>query len=96
MVTLSAKARRFLEAALADQRTAWLAPEVRSLGPDPWSRPLSPRAAQVALDAFRETEKQIRDRLGDPSVDDDEESDLVNDLGLIYAVESDLQNSLRG
>ena len=71
MVTLSAKARRFLEAALADQRTAWLAPEVRSLGPDPWSRPLSPRAAQVALDAFRETEKQIRDRLGDPSVDDD-------------------------
>jgi hypothetical protein len=96
MVTLSAKARLFLEAALADQKSAWLAAEARSLGPDPWSHPLSPRAAKVAFDVLGETERQLRDRLGDPRIDDDEESDLVNDLGFVYAVRSDLQKSLSG
>ncbi|MGH7036864.1 MAG: hypothetical protein ACREE1_01830 [Stellaceae bacterium] len=96
MVTLSAKARLFLEAALADPRTGWLHGEVLSLGPDPWSKPLSPYTARVALDALGETEKQIRDRIGETDVDDDEEADLVNDLGFVYAVRSDLQKSLKG
>jgi hypothetical protein len=96
MVTLSAKARLFVEAALAHPRTARLGNEVNSLGPDPWSRPLSPHAARVALDALRATEKHIRDRLGDPALDIDEEADLINDLGFVAAVQSDLQTSLLG
>jgi hypothetical protein len=96
MVRLSAKAKLFLEAALAHPRTAWLRNEVGSLGPDPWSQPLSPRAARVALDALRATEKHIRDRLGDPALGIDEEADLINDLAFIAAVQSDLQTSLMG
>jgi len=95
VVTLSAKAKLFLEAALAEPRNAWLRDKVQSLGPDPWSRPLSPGAARVALDALGATERHIRDRLGDPSLGIDEEADLVNDLGFLDAVQSDLQKSLR-
>ena len=96
MVTLSAKAKLFLEAALAEPRTARLGHAVHSLGPDPWSRPLSAHAAKVALDALGDTEKHIRDRLEDPSLGIDEEADLVNDLGFLDAVQSDLRKSLRG
>ncbi len=96
MVTLSAKAKLFLEAVLSDSRADWLKGEVQSLGLDPWSRPLTERATRIALDAFRETEKHLRDRLGDPRIDDDEEADLVNDLGFVDAVQSDLRRSLRG
>jgi len=95
MVTLSAKARLFLEAALADPRTSWLLGEVASLGLDPWSRPLSRYAARVAIDALSETEKNIRDRLGDPKLDLDEKADLINDLGFVDAVQADLQRDLR-
>jgi hypothetical protein len=96
MVALSAKAKLFLEAALAEPRAARFRDAVRSLGPDPWSRPLSPDAARAALDALGDTEKHIRDRLGDPLLGVDEEADLVNDLGFIDAVQSDLRKRLRG
>jgi hypothetical protein len=92
---LSPKAKLFLDAALSEPRAAWLRPEVASLGLDPWSRRLSPRAARVALNALSETEKIIRDRLGDPTVGIDEQADLINDLGFIDAVQSDLQRSLK-
>ncbi len=95
MVTLSMKARLFLDAALAEPRTAWLRSEVMSLGPDPWSQALSPYAVRVALDALSETEKNIRDRLGDPKIDIDEEADLINDLGFVDAVQADLQRDLK-
>ena len=94
MVTLSAKARLFLEAALAEPSSAGLQYQVRSLGPNPWSGPLSPLAAKVALDALRATERHIRDRLADPSLGIDEEAELVNDLGFVGAIQSDLQKSL--
>ena len=55
---------------------------------------LSPLAAKVALDALQATERHIRDRLADPSLGIDEEADLVNDLGFVGAVQSDLQKSL--
>jgi hypothetical protein len=96
MLTLSTKARLFVEAALAEPRTAWLRNEVASLGLDPWSRALSPHAVRVAIDALSATEKHIRDRLGDPKLDLDERADLINDLGFIDAVQSDLQRDLRG
>ena len=95
MVTLSMKARLFLEAALADPRTAWLRSEAMSLGPEPWSRALTPHAARVAIDALGETEKSLRDRLGDPKLDIDEKADLINDLGFVDAVQSDLQRDLK-
>ena len=94
MMTLSAKARLFLEAALSEPSAAWLRGEVLSLGPDPWSRPLSPHAARVAIDALSETEKKIRDRLGDPRTGMDEKADLINDLGFVDAVQSDLQREI--
>lgn len=94
MVTLSAKARLFLEAALSDPRAEWLNGEVRSLGPDPWAHELSLQATRIALSAFRETDKHIRDRLGDPWLEDEEQADLINDLGFVDAVQSDLQRSL--
>ncbi len=95
MVMLSTKARLFLDAALAEPRTAWLRGEVTSLGPDPWSRSLSPEAVRVALDALSETEKNIRDRLGDPELEMDEKADLINDLEFVNAVQSDLQRDLK-
>jgi hypothetical protein len=95
MITLSAKARLFLDAALADPRAGWLLGEVASLGGDPWSRPLSRHAVRVAIDALSETEKSIRDRLGDPNLDIDEQADLINDLGFVDAVQSDLQQNLK-
>src|SRR5260370_10324491 len=94
MVTLSAKAKLFLEAALAEPRNAWLRDRVQSLGPDPWSRPLSPRAARVELDALGASERHIRDRLGDPSLGLDEGAELVNALRFLDAVPSELQKSL--
>lgn len=95
MITLSVKARLFVEAALAEPRTAWLRDRVAALGPNPWSRPLSPHAARVAIDALSETDKNIRDRLGFPNLDPNEQADLINDLGFVDAVQSDLQQDLR-
>ena len=94
MITLSAKARLFVEAALTEPRTAWLLDEATSLGLDPWSRPLSRHAARVAIDALSEVEKNIRDRLGDPKLEINERADLINDLGFVDAVQSDLQRDL--
>jgi hypothetical protein len=96
MMMLSAKARLFVEAALTEPRAAWLRGEVATLGLDPWSRALSAHAVRVALDALSETEKNIRDRLGHSKLDMDEQADLINDLGFIDAVQSDLQRDLRG
>ena len=42
MITLTAKGRLFVEAALKEAKTASLIDEATLLGPDPWSRPLSP------------------------------------------------------
>src|SRR5215469_14238029 len=91
MMTLSAKARLFVQAALREAKTASLLAEATSLGPDPWSRPLSPRAARIAIDALGEMETNIRDRLGEPELDDNERADLINDLGFAAAVRYDLQ-----
>lgn len=96
MVTLSAKARLFVGEALSDPRAAWLHKEVALLGLDPWSRPLSLHAIRVAIDALSETEKHIRDRLGDTYIDLDEQAELINDLGFVDAVQSDLQRELKG
>jgi hypothetical protein len=93
---LSTKARLFVEAALSDPRAHWLRGEVTSLGPDPWSRALSRHAVRVAIDALSETEKNIRDRLGDPKLNMDERADLINDLGFVDAVQFDLQREIRG
>jgi hypothetical protein len=95
MVTLSAKARLFLEAALSEPSAARLRREVLSLGPDPWSRPLTAHATRVAIDAFSETEKKIRDRLGNPRTDIEEKADLINDLGFVEAVQFDLQRDVK-
>jgi hypothetical protein len=95
MLTLSAKAKIFVEEALSDPRTCWLRWNAIALGADPWSKPLSFQAARVASDALSETEKRIRDRLGDPETGIDEQAELVNDLGFIRAVQRDLQRELR-
>jgi hypothetical protein len=96
MITLSTKARVFVEEALSDPRAAWLHGEVSALGLDPWAGPLSSHAIRIAIDALSETEKHIRDRLGEPQLDVDEQADLINDLGFVDAVQSDLQRELKG
>jgi hypothetical protein len=91
MVTLTARGRLFVQEALKEANRPSLLDEAASLGPDPWSRPLSPRAARVAIDALSEMEKNIRDRLGIPKLDEDEKSDLINDLSFVAAVRYDIE-----
>jgi hypothetical protein len=40
-------------------------------------------------------EMNIRDRLGNPEVDDNEHADLVNDLGYAAAVRYDLEQNIK-
>jgi hypothetical protein len=91
MITLSPKGRLFVEAALKQTKTASLLAEAMTLGPDPWSHPLSSYAANIAINALSEMELNIRNRLGKPELNDDERADLVNDLGYAAAVRYDLQ-----
>jgi hypothetical protein len=91
MMTLTAKGRLFVQAALKEARTASLLDQATSLGPDAWLRPLSPRAASIAIDALSEMETNIRDRLGKPELDVNERADLINDLGFAAAVRYDIQ-----
>ena len=91
MITLTAKGRLFVQAALKEAKTPSLLDEAASLGPDPWSRPLSPRAASIAINALSEMENDIRDRLGEHDLDVNERADLINDLGFAAAVRYDIQ-----
>jgi hypothetical protein len=91
MMTLTAKGRLFVQAALQEAKTASLVDQATSLGPDPWSQPLSPGAARIAIGALSEMENDIRDRLGEPNLDVNERADLINDLGFAAAVRYDIQ-----
>ncbi len=94
MITLTAKGRLFVQAALKEAKTASLVDEAASLGPDPWSFPLSPCAASIAINALSEMENNIRDRLGAPDLDVNERADLINDLGFAAAVRYDIQRDI--
>jgi hypothetical protein len=91
MITLTAKGRLFVQAALKEAKAASLLGEAASLGPDPWSPPLSPRAASIAISALSQMENDIRDWLGEPDLDVNERADLINDLGFAAAVRYDIQ-----
>jgi hypothetical protein len=95
MMTLSAKAQLFIQAALKATKTAPLVAEAEALGPDPWSQPLTAKATKIAVEALKEMEMNIRDRLGNPEVDDNEHADLVNDLGYAAAVRYDLEQNIK-
>lgn len=94
MIILTAKGRLFVQAALKEAKTASLLDEATSLGADPWSKPLSPRAARIAIDALGEMMSNMRDRLGEPELDENERADLVNDLSFAAAVRYDIQRDI--
>ena len=46
--------------------------------------------ANVAVDALSIIDARLQDYLANPSLDDDERADLINDLGYVRAVRTDL------
>ena len=91
---LSPKAALFIATAIADAGSAWIRDAVGKLGPDPWMRELSPRAVEIALKALSESEAAMRERLEYPEIGEDEEADLLNDLGFVVAIQSELRQEL--
>jgi hypothetical protein len=98
MLLLSAKARRFIDAAVNDlpdpeQREAWWAwaranPDVRTPdGPtDDRGEPIPVGIVAVALAALSRKVVRLRQRLGVALLDEDEISDVENDLTFIDTV----------
>jgi hypothetical protein len=88
---LSPKAHRFVTEAVRDLRGAsgrdrllsWLD---RSAGEE-----IPPEIATLALDALERFEYWMRQRLEAGDVDEDQRSDLINDIAFVHAVESDLK-----
>jgi hypothetical protein len=107
MLLLSAKARRFIDAAVSDlpdpeQRNAWLSwtsanPDVRTPdGPaNDRGGPIPTGIAAVALAALARKVVRLEERRGTPHLDEDEMSDIENDLTFIDTVESVLIRNLR-
>lgn len=91
---LSSKAQLFVRRAVAEAASQTLRLAARRLGSDPWSRELSPEAAQLARAALDEHRSLPRTRIEMP-LTDDEAADLSNHLGFIDAVCSDLVASLK-
>jgi hypothetical protein len=94
MTRFSPKATRFIEAAvdeLADHdvKAIWM-----SAGHDPGTE-VPDHVARAALKALHYFENQLRARLDTyPPLDEDEASDLSNDLGFVCAVERDLRQQI--
>jgi hypothetical protein len=94
-MTLSPKAVRFIEIAMReieDQgvRAVWDARD-RDVGDG-----LPDAVARAALAALQQFEHRIHLRLETPSLTEDEASDLSNDLGFVFSIESDLIKQLGG
>ena len=94
MTALSPKAIRFIEIAMGeieDQgvRSVWNATD-RDVG-----GPLPDAAARAALTALHQFEHRLHVRL-EQSTDEDETADISNDLGLVFAIKSDLIKQLGG
>lgn len=107
MLLLSAKARRLIDAAIADlpdpeQRDTWSSwaranPDVRTPdGPvDDGGGSIPTGTAAVALAALARKASRLQQRLGMPALDENEVSDLENDLTFIDSVEAVLIKNLR-
>ena len=66
MIILSAKAQLFVQAALKATETASLVAEAASLGPDPWSHPLTAQARKIAIEALKEMVNEYPGSAGEP------------------------------
>ena len=107
MLLLSPKARRLIDAAVGDlpdpeQRDAWLSwaranPAVRTPdGPEDDAGATIPTGtAAVALAALSRKASRLQGRLNMPSLEENEVSDLENDLTFIDSVEAVLIRNLR-
>jgi hypothetical protein len=94
-MTLSPKAVRFIDIAMREiedqvARAVWDARD-RDVGDG-----LPDAVARAALTALQQFEHQIHLRLEAPSLSEDEASDLSNDIGFVFSIETDLINRLGG
>jgi hypothetical protein len=48
--------------------------------------------AAIALEALSSAERRIEARLGEDTLDEDQQADLINDLGYIQAIETALRD----
>jgi hypothetical protein len=87
---LSPKALRLVDAAVRRSENAQLQAAWASYDHDP-AKDLPERAGRAALVALQRFEDQLRKRLESQSLNEDEASDLSNDLGFICAIENDLK-----
>lgn len=106
MLLLSPKAKRLIDSAvsqLADEKqredwTAWTLAHPRARNPataaDDPGEPIPVGVAAVALTALDRKAAALKDRLGSPALDEDEQADLENDLTFIGNVEGLLIKSL--
>jgi hypothetical protein len=93
-VRLSPKAVLFIRSALEEPDADPLRQAVVDLEPDPWARDLTPRAAEIALEILVFAEEKMRRALDAPGLDEDDEADLLNDLGFVDSVEACLRKQL--
>ncbi len=94
MITLSPKAIRFIDAAIQrlDDLSAKAIWEARD---HDVGGALPDAVARVALAALQRFEHQLHIRL-ESATDEDEVSDLSNDLGFVFSIEGDLVKQLGG
>lgn len=92
MTKLSPKATRFIEAAVDDMADRDIKAIWTSVRHDPGTEIPNP-VARAVLAALSHFERQLRARL-DRVHDEDEASDLSNDLGFVCAIESDLRRQV--
>jgi len=92
MTKLSPKATRFIETAVYDMEDSDIKAILASVGHDPGTEIPDP-VARAVLAALLHFERQLRARL-DRADDEDEASDLSNDLGFVCAIENDLRRQV--
>jgi len=86
---LTPQAERLIDHAVRDLNMgaqekwrAWVA--------QPSRKHIAPDVSEVVLDALRLIQARLEDYLVNPHLSEDEEADLLNDLGYVRAIRSDL------
>jgi hypothetical protein len=94
MTKLSPKATRFIDAAVTDLADNHISAVWKSARPDP-GKEISNAVAEAALTALQYLERRLRTDLDRYPIDEDEASDLSNDLGFVCSIERDLERQIR-
>ncbi len=87
---LSSKASRFTTAAMQDAAPDYV--QVWRNAAD--ENALTPDAIRIALDAVRAAGRWRRERLEGAALDEDEKSDMINDLRFLNSIERDLNQEI--